>query len=70
MTDVDEVLVDVLHCVPCLQVNGSREVDKRYRKLIESHGNYWVPMEVTIGMLQSFKEVNSHFTLCCLTHNS
>ncbi|KAH7698801.1 hypothetical protein AAVH_09637, partial [Aphelenchoides avenae] len=56
MTETNEILVDVLHCLPCLQVNVNREVDKRHKKLIEARGDYWLPKAVTIGMLKSFDE--------------
>lgn len=62
MTDVNEVLVDVLHCLPCLQVNRTREVDKRHKQLIEARGaRNWLPHELTIGMIKSFEAVCLYF---------
>lgn len=57
MTNVNETLEEALYCLPCLQVSRTREVCKRYRDLIEAKDELWVPKQVTLGMLQNFKEV-------------
>lgn len=60
MTDVNEIFERVLECLPCLLVNRTHKICKRYKRIIHANGDYWIPQEVTVKMPQSFSEVSTH----------